>query len=112
MGKLINANQEELQQIIDSEKNIVLVDFWAEWCSPCRSLSPILKNISEETNATVVKVNVDDNSELSAKYNVKSIPVVFAIKNGEEVDKIVGAQSKNIYTELVKKHTETTDTKD
>jgi len=95
MGKLINANQEEFQNIIDSEEGIVLVDFWAEWCGPCRMLGPILEDVSEEVeNVTIIKVNVDDNSELSAKYGVRSIPVVMAFDKGEVVDKFVGLKKK------------------
>ena len=104
MGKLINSNQEEFNQIIESETGVVLVDFWAEWCGPCRTLGPILEDLSEEEDVTVLKVNVDENPELSAKYGVRNIPVVFAIKNGEEVGKLVGLQNKNAYIEIIEKH--------
>jgi len=108
MGKLINANEDEFQQILDSEKSVILVDFWAEWCGPCRMLGPILEDIAEEIeNVTVVKVNVDDNPGLSARYGVRNIPVVFAIKDGEQVEKLVGLQKKDSYISIIEKNSTT-----
>ena len=96
MGKLINANKEEFVQILESEKGIILVDFWAPWCGPCRTLGPTLQEISSEMeDITIIKVNVDDNPELSAEYGVRSIPVVFAIKDGKQIDKFVGNKNKD-----------------
>ena len=115
MGKLINANKEEFQQILDTEKNIVLVDFWAEWCGPCRMLGPELELVSEEVeDVTIVKVNVDENSELSAEYGVRNIPVVFVIKDGEQIDKFVGLKKKDKIVEIIDKNrtTESEDTED
>lgn len=106
MGKLINANQEEFNQIIESEAGVILVDFWAKWCGPCRTLSPILEDLSKDVDVTIVKVDVDENPELSTKYGVRNIPVVFAIKNGEEVDKIIGLHDKNTYIEIINKYTD------
>jgi len=95
MGKLIEANKEEFEQIINSEEGVILVDFWAQWCGPCRVLGPTLQDVADELdNITIVKVNVDENPELSTEYGVRSIPVVFAIKNGEQVGKFVGAKNK------------------
>ncbi len=74
----------------------VLVDFWAEWCGPCRMVAPILDEIAKElTNQLkVVKVNIDDDTELAAKYNVMSIPSIFLFKKGEVVEQIIGAMPK------------------
>lgn len=105
MGKLINANKEEFKKIIESEEGIVLVDFWAEWCGPCRMLGPVLHDISEEIdNITIVKVNVDDNSELSAEYGIRSIPSVIFIKNGVQIDKFIGFQNKDKIVEMIEKN--------
>ncbi len=95
MGKLLDVNKEEFDKALESEKGIILVDFWAQWCGPCRALGPTLKEVSDELeDITILKVNVDENPELSTKYGVRSIPVVFAIKNGEQLDKFVGTKNK------------------
>lgn len=81
------------------EKDVVaVVDFWAEWCGPCRMIGPHIEEMAKEYDgkALVAKVNVDHNPEISMKYGVRSIPTVLYIKNGEVVDKQVGATSKSI----------------
>ena len=75
----------------------VLVDFWAEWCGPCKVISPIVDEIAQdlEGKLKVVKVNVDDAQELAGKYNIMSIPTLLIFKEGESVEQIVGAMSKD-----------------
>jgi thioredoxin 1 len=74
----------------------VLVDFWAEWCGPCRAVAPILEEISQEHGAKlkIVKLNIDENSELAIKYGITSIPALNVFVNGEVVKSIVGAKPK------------------
>ena len=72
----------------------VLVDFWAEWCGPCKMISPVLEEIADERNLRVVKLNVDDNQETAAKYQVLSIPTMILFKNGQVAKKIIGAYPK------------------
>ena len=100
MGKLINSNQEEFQGIIESETGIVLVDFWAEWCGPCKMIGPVVEQIAEEYEgkAVVGKVNVDLNPGTSAKFGIRSIPTLLVFKNGEIVEKHVGAAAKALLT--------------
>ena len=89
----INVTESNFQsEVVDSDKP-VLVDFWAEWCGPCKMIGPILDQLSGEIegHAKVVKVNVDEARELAGKYNVRSIPLLLFFKNGEIKDQIVGA---------------------
>ncbi|GAA5131179.1 thioredoxin [Luteolibacter yonseiensis] len=79
-------------EVIDSELP-VLVDFWAEWCGPCKMIGPVIDQVATDLEgvAKVAKVNVDDSRELAVKYNVRSIPLLLFFKNGEVKDQIVGA---------------------
>jgi len=77
---------------------VTVVDFWAEWCGPCRMIGPFIEELSKEYDDKVLvgKLNVDDNPEVSMKYNVRSIPTVLFFKNGEVVDRQIGATSKKV----------------
>ena len=91
--------------VLDSDK-VVLVDFWASWCGPCRMIAPIVDELHEELEgkAVIGKVNVDDNSESSANYGVRNIPTLLVFKNGEVVDKLVGAVPKSQILEKLEAH--------
>lgn len=82
-------------EVLQSEKPI-MVDFWAEWCGPCRAVSPILDKIAEEhaDKLSIVKLNVDDNPETAMKYGITSIPAMFVFQNGEIVKRVIGAKPK------------------
>jgi thioredoxin 1 len=83
------------QEVINNSKT-VLVDFWAEWCGPCRAVSPILDQIATENSdkLDIVKLNVDDNPALAAKYQITSIPAMKVFQNGEVVKTVIGAKPK------------------
>ncbi len=90
------------EEVLNSEKP-VLVDFWAAWCAPCRTLAPTVDQIAQEFSdqAKVVKLNVDDNAAISAKYNIKGIPTLLLFKGGEIKDQIVGAASKDNIARMI-----------
>ncbi|NND77095.1 MAG: thioredoxin [Flavobacteriales bacterium] len=101
--ELTGANFEELA--LNSDKP-VMVDFWAEWCGPCRMVGPIVDELATEYDgkAIVGKVNVDNDPEISMKYGVRNIPTILFLKNGEVVDKSVGAVPKNVLSEKIDAH--------
>jgi thioredoxin 1 len=98
--ELTDASFEE--KVLNSDKP-VLVDFWAEWCGPCRMVGPIIDEISKdyEGKALIGKVDVDSNQEFAAKYGVRNIPTVLFFKGGEMVERKVGVAPKESYTEVL-----------
>ena len=100
MIKITNENFEE--EILKSEKT-VLIDFYADWCAPCKMLSPIIEQVAEENKEIkVVKINVDELQDIAAEYEVMSIPTLVVIKNGQEVNRSIGFVSKSQILELIK----------
>ena len=96
------ATNTNFDGLLESEK-LVIVDFWATWCGPCRMLSPILDEAEEEMadKIAVVKVNVDDADEIAMRYRIMSIPTLVFIKNGQMVDRTVGAMPKSALVERI-----------
>ncbi len=94
-GKLTDVTDSNFQQEVLSSETPVLVDFWAPWCGPCRIVHPILEEIdNERDDLTVVSLNVDDNQQTAAAYEVLSIPTMILFKGGEVSKRIVGAMPK------------------
>ncbi|MBP6436576.1 MAG: thioredoxin [Paludibacteraceae bacterium] len=97
--KFTESNFEELLQ-----NNVVVVaDFWAEWCGPCRMITPIVEELASayEGKVLIGKVNVDEEGDLATKYGIRNIPTVLFFKNGQIVDKQVGAAGKNVFEDKI-----------
>ncbi|MFB1050892.1 thioredoxin [Paraliobacillus sp. JSM ZJ581] len=103
---IVNATDRSF--INDTRDGLVLVDFWATWCGPCKMIAPVLEEIDAELGDTVkiVKLDVDENQETAGKHGVMSIPTLMIFKDGEVVDQIVGFQPKEALVELINKHAE------
>jgi len=90
------------ETVLENDK-LSVIDFWAPWCGPCKMVGPIIDELSQEYDGKVSigKVNVDDNPEISQKYGVRNIPTILFIKNGEVVDKKVGAVPKHMLNKMI-----------
>ncbi len=91
--------------VLDSDK-LTVIDFWAEWCGPCRAIGPVIEELAKdyEGKVNIGKLNVDNNPEVSSQYGITSIPAILFVKNGEVVDKLVGAQPKANFVKMIEKH--------
>ena len=95
---VLNVNDSDFDEKVLNNKNIVLCDFWAEWCGPCKQISPILEELSaelQEDKITIAKVNIDENPEVPSKYGIMSIPTLLLFKDGKVVSTQVGVQQKS-----------------
>ena len=95
-----HATAENFDALVLESKDTVLVDFWADWCGPCRMLAPVLDEVADEVN--IVKVNVDENPELAMAFQVASIPTLVVFRDGKIVNKSIGVVDRATLLELVK----------
>lgn len=104
--KVLIMTKDNFDEIVSGTDKPVLVDFWASWCGPCRSVAPVIDELAQEYDgkAVIGKVNVDEQGELSARFRIMSIPTIMLFKGGQAVDKIVGARPKNDFASLLDKN--------
>ena len=100
---VIELTSANFDSYLNESNKLIIIDFWAEWCGPCRLIAPIIKELSEEYGDKAIfgKVDVDQEVELATKYGIRNIPTVLFIKNGKVIDKIVGALPKSKFVEKI-----------
>lgn len=101
---VLTITSENYEEKVEKESRIVILDFWASWCMPCRMMSPIIDEIAEQLQerAIVGKVNVEEEEKLSTKFEIMNIPTIVILKNGQVVKKFVGVQDKEIILNEIK----------
>ncbi len=101
MGKYVELTGANFEETV--KEGVTLVDFWAPWCGPCRMIAPVIEELAEEYDgkATIAKVNTDEQQDIATKYGIRSIPTVMIFKDGEMVDQMVGAASKQAFAQKI-----------
>lgn len=100
-----HVSEVDFNEVVLNYEGVVLVDFWATWCGPCKMIAPVVEEVSNEvSNARFVKVDVDKNENLANKYQISSIPTLMVFKNGTPVDTLVGFMPKDSLKAAIVKH--------
>ncbi len=104
--KVIILTKENFDEVVGNSDTLCLVDFWAEWCGPCRMLGPVIDELAADYDGKVkvCKVNIDEQAELAMRFKIMTIPTVLLFKNGEMADRSVGAVPKANFVEMIEKH--------
>jgi thioredoxin 1 len=97
----MNLTEQNFDETLE-KNDVMLVDFWAEWCAPCRMLTPIIDDVENLMPNNVAKVNIEDHKDLAIRFGIRSIPTVIIFKHGEVMEKIPGIANKNDYIEKLK----------
>ena len=102
-AETIHLTDQNFDETLTATPGLVMVDFWAEWCGPCRAIAPVLEELAEasEGRVTLMKVNVDENHGLAVRYVIRSIPTIVFFKDGAVVDRVVGAAPRAVLRDIV-----------
>ena len=101
VAETIHLTEQNFDEALVATRGFVIVDFWADWCGPCRAIAPVLEELASEAGVTLMKVNVDENPGLAARYGIRSIPTIVFFKEGAVVDRVVGAAPKAVLRDIV-----------
>ena len=107
VAETIHLTEQNFDETLIATQGLVMVDFWAAWCGPCRAIAPVLEELAEasEGRVTLMKVNVDESPGLAARYEIRSIPTILFVKEGTVVERVVGAVPRAVLQDIVNART-------
>lgn len=105
-NNIVQVSDADFDQKVVKSPGLTIVDFWAEWCAPCRMIAPVLEELADEYSGkvTIAKLNVDENPRTAARFGIRSIPTLLLFKGGERVDQVIGAVPRNVIQSKIGAH--------